>query len=45
MLEVRSGLAVTFVGANGAVLNEFDNFASNVTLDNVDIDGNAAEIQ
>ena len=35
---------VTFVGANGAVLRELDLNASNITLDNVDIDGNAAKV-
>ena len=35
---------VTFVGASGAVLRELDLNASNVTLDNVDIDGNTAKV-
>ena len=35
---------VTFVGANGAILRELDVNASNITLDNVDIDGNAAKV-
>ena len=35
---------ITFVGANGAVLRELDLNASNITLDNVDIDGNAAKV-
>ena len=35
---------VTFIGASGAVLRELDVNASNITLDNVDIDGNAAKV-
>ena len=34
---------VTFLGANGAVLGELSANASNITLDNVDIDGNSAK--
>ena len=35
---------VTFVGASRAVLHELDVNASNITLDNIDIDGNAAKV-
>ena len=36
---------VTFVGASGAVLHDLDVNASNITLDNIDIDGNAAKVR
>ena len=35
---------VTFVGASGAILHELNARASNITVDNVDIDGNAAKV-
>ena len=35
---------VTFLGADGAVLDKLDNKAANVTLDNIDIDGNGRNV-